>query len=449
LPLAFLQRAGFAPDALDIAVQDFDEAKVAVARLVAICVPMHTALRLGVRVAERVRQLNPAAAICFYGLYAALNADYLLEHGGDYCIGGECETPLVALAEALDAGRTIDFRSLGDFGSLTVPVEGVYQRGQAAQPFLERLPFPLPVRTPLPPLDKYARLEHKGESRVVGYVEASRGCRHLCTHCPIPPVYGGRFFIIPQDVVLEDIRGHVSAGATHITFGDPDFLNGPGHSLKIVRSLHTEFPELTFDFTAKIEHVLKHPEAFPEFGASGCLFMVSAVESLSDRVLTVLEKNHTRADVEKALKVVHAAGIALRPTWVAFTPWTTREDYLEVLEFIEANGLIDHVDPVQYTIRLLVPPGSYLADRPAMKQYLGPLDQAAFSYHWDHPDPHMDHLQKAVSKLVEADATAGVDPADTFYRVRDLAAGRKSNGAVRPLPRDRMRAPRLSEPWFC
>jgi radical SAM superfamily enzyme YgiQ (UPF0313 family) len=436
LPLAFLERAGFAPDALDIAVQDFDEAKVKQAQLVAISVPMHTALRLGVRVAERVRQLNPSAAVCLYGLYAALNADYLLEHGGDYCIGGECETPLVALAEALDGGRT-------------GPVEGVYQRGQAAQPFLRKLPFPLPVRTPLPPLQKYARLEHKGESRVVGYVEASRGCRHLCTHCPIPPVYDGRFFVIPQEIVLEDIRRHVSAGATHITFGDPDFLNGPGHSLKIVRALHAEFPELTFDFTAKIEHVLKHPELFPELGASGCLFMVSAVESLSDRVLTVLEKNHTRADVEKALAIVHAAGIALRPTWVAFTPWTTLADYVEVLEFIEQNGLIDHVDAVQYTIRLLVPPGSYLADRDAMKPYLGPLDQAAFSYHWDHPDPRMDQLQKAVSKLVEADTTAGMDPADTFYRVRDLAAGRTPNGVLHKLPRDRIRAPRLSEPWFC
>jgi len=436
LPLAFLERAGFAPDALDISVQDFDEAKVAQARLVAISVPMHTALRLGVRVAERVRQLNPAAAVCFYGLYAALNADYLLGHGGDYCIGGECETPLVALAEALDAGRT---------GA----VEGVSQRGQAAQPFLQRLPFLLPLRTPLPPLEKYARLEHKGESRVVGYVEASRGCRHLCTHCPIPPVYDGRFFIIPHDVVLEDIRRHVRAGATHITFGDPDFLNGPGHSLKIVRALHEEFPDLTFDFTAKVEHVLKHPEVFPELGASGCLFVISAVESLSERVLSVLEKHHTRADVEKALKIVHAAGIVLRPTWVAFTPWTTLEDYLDVLEFIEGNGLIDHVDPVQYTIRLLVPPGSYLAERPAMQPYLGPLDQAAFSYHWDHPDPRMDRLQKAVSKLVEAETTAGADPADTFYRVRDLAAGRQPNGVSHQLPRDRIRAPRLSEPWFC
>src|SRR5262249_9360693 len=229
---------------------------------------------------------------------------------GDYCIGGECETPLVALAEALDARRT---------GA----IEGVYQRGQAAKPFLKRLPFPLPVRSSLPALERYAKLEHKGASRTVGYVEASRGCLHLCTHCPIRPVYGGRFFVIPQDVILEDIRRQVRAGATHITFGDPDFLNGPGHSLKVARALHAEFPTLTFDFTAKIQHVMEHPDVFPELGALGCLFMVSAVESLSERVLEVLEKHHTRAQVEEAIRITRGAGIVLRPTWVAFTPWTT------------------------------------------------------------------------------------------------------------------------------
>jgi radical SAM superfamily enzyme YgiQ (UPF0313 family) len=436
LPLAFLERAGFAPDVLDIAVEAFDPDKVARADFVAISVPMHTALRLGVRVAERVREINPAARICFYGLYAALNADYLLNHGADFCIGGECEAPLLALVEALESGR----------GGA---IDGVIQHGQAPQPFLGRLPFPVPARHALPPLEKYARLEHNGGRHVAGYVEASRGCLHLCTHCPIPPVYGGRFFVIPPEVVLEDVRRQVRAGAIHITFGDPDFLNGPGHALKVVRAVHTEFPEVTFDFTAKVEHILERRALFPEFGRSGCLFVISAVESLSDTVLGVLEKGHTRADVVKALEIVRPAGIALRPTWVAFTPWTTRDDYCEVLAFIEEHGLIDHVDPVQYTIRLLVPPGSYLLDRPALKPYLGALDQASFSYRWTHPDPGMDQLQREVSTLVEKDTQAGIDPAWTFYRVRALAEGRDPAGVCPLLPPDRLRAPRLSEPWFC
>jgi radical SAM superfamily enzyme YgiQ (UPF0313 family) len=436
LPLGFLRRAGFAADALDIAVERLDPARVARARFVGISVPMHTALRLGVRVAERVREISPGAVVCFYGLYAALNADYLLSHGADYCIGGECEAPLVALVETLEAGGPVE-------------VEGVIRPGAAARPFLRRLPFALPVRTALPALDQYARLEHRGQRRVAGYVEASRGCLHLCTHCPIPPVYGGRFFVVPPEVVLEDVRRQVQAGASHITFGDPDFLNGPGHALKVVRAVHAEFPDLTFDFTAKVEHVLERRALFPELGELGCLFMISAVESLSDTVLTILEKHHTRADVAEALEVTRAAGIAFRPTWVAFTPWTTREDYLEVLAFVEDHGLIDHVDPVQYSIRLLVPPGSYLLDRPAMKPHLGPLDQASFSYRWTHPDPGMDRLHKEVSALVEQDTQAGVDPAATFCRIRALAEGRQPADVMSPLPRDRCRAPRLSEPWFC
>src|SRR5260370_930970 len=102
-PLGFLARAGFAADVLDISIDPFDDAKVERAGFVGISVPMHTALRLGVRVAQRVREINPSATICFYGLYAALNADYLLEHDADFCIGGECETPMVSLLKTIES----------------------------------------------------------------------------------------------------------------------------------------------------------------------------------------------------------------------------------------------------------------------------------------------------------------------------------------------------------
>ncbi|HUG70651.1 MAG TPA: CUAEP/CCAEP-tail radical SAM protein [Pirellulaceae bacterium] len=436
LPLGFLRRAGFEPAAMDIAVEDFDADKVARADFIGISVPMHTALRLGVRVADRIRELNPDCHICFYGLYAALNSEYLLDHGADSCIGGECETPLVALVESIAVGTTDE-------------VEGVIRRGKVALPVLQKLSFAFPERDALPSLDEYAHLEHDGDSRTAGYVEASRGCLHLCTHCPIPPVYGGRFFIVPREVVLEDVRRQVKAGATHITFGDPDFLNGPKHSLRIVRAMHEEFPSLTYDFTAKVEHLLNRGEDLPEFAAAGCLFIITAVESLSDRVLTILDKQHTREDVVNAVKYVRDAGIAPRPTWVTFTPWTTLEDFLEVLEFIEENGLIDHIDPVQYSIRLLIPPGSWLAEHEETLPYRGPLDEAAFTYRWTHPDPRMDQLQKDVAHLVERDAQADEDAAATFYRVKDLAYGRQPVELARSLPADRQRAPRMSESWFC
>jgi hypothetical protein len=264
-------------------------------------------------------------------------------------------------------------------------------------------------------------------------------------------VYGGRFFAVPRDVVLADVRQLVAHGAAHVTFGDPDFLNGPTHALRIARDVHAEFPAVTFDFTAKVEHLNAHADLLPELAALGALFVVSAVESLSDTVLAHLAKRHTRADVERALAATRAAGLALRPTWVPFTPWTTLADYREILDFVDAEGLVDHVDSVQYAIRLLVPPGSLLVGHPAMRQHLGALDPATFSFAWTHPDPRMDALAADVNACVAAAAERQEDAAVTLGRVRalaDEAAGLPARRAA-ALPADRRRAPRLTEPWFC
>lgn len=440
LPAGFLRREGYNPEAMDVSVEGFDAEKIKHARFVGISVPMHTALRLGLRVAQEIRRLNAESHICFYGLYASLNADYLLDTVADSIIGGEFEAPLVELINTIDAGKEIN-------------INGVRTKARASLPVLARLNFTAPDRSRLRSLEHYARLDYKGEQRLVGYTEASRGCLHHCTHCPIPPVYEGRFFAIDREVVLEDIRSLVRMGARHITFGDPDFLNGPTHSLRIVRQMHEEFPELTFDFTAKVEHLLKHRSLIHEFAALGCIFIVSAVESLSDTVLAHLEKGHTRRDVEDALKIVSGAGIALRPSFVAFTPWTTIDDYIEMLEFVTEHQLIAHVDAVQYSIRLLIPPGSVLLSRSGTKAWLGRLNQEAFSYEWKHEDARIDELHREVSVIVEEAARRNEDAADTFYRVlaaayRARGAGKPMRGAVELSPL-RLRPPRMTEAWFC
>jgi hypothetical protein len=258
---------------------------------------------------------------------------------------------------------------------------------------------------------------------------------------------------VPREVVLADIRQLVAAGAGHVTFGDPDFLNGPGHALKLVHALHAEFPSVSYDFTAKIEHLVRQRKLLPAFAATGCAFVVSAVESLSDVVLTNLEKGHTRSDVTTALAAVRGAGIALRPTFVPFTPWATLDDYLDLLDFIATERLIDHIDQVQLSIRLLVPPGSLLLERPAIRPFLSDLDAAGFTHRWRHPDPRMDELQRAVSALVAEAARAGEDPARTFSRIRTLAIERAGRtGRRRPFrepPPERPVPARLTEPWFC
>ncbi len=435
-----LRQAGYSPILVDTAVETLSDAAIKRARFVGVSVPMHTALRLGHQLAKRVRLLNPAAHICFYGLYASLNADYLLEDCIDSTIGGEYEIPLLNLVAAQENGQ-----------SASIPGVSTYQ--QSSAPWIQRTPFVVPERDQLPPPDRYARLELNGDQLLAGYTETTRGCKHTCLHCPITPIYQGRFFAIPAGIVLADIRAQVAQGAHHITFGDPDFFNGPTHAMRITRALHSEFPDVTFDATIKIEHLLKHRNLLPELRDLGCAFIVSAVESINDNVLLRLDKGHTGAQVAEVFDLMAHVGIPLRPSLLPFSPWETLESYIALLTFFEERKLIEHVDHVHFSIRLLIPPGSAVLDIPGAKKWLGELDASAYTYRWTHPDPRMDHLHQDVSKLVEKAQSMQADPIETFFHIKALAfAANEQDMCVSCAVKDygsRKVLPHLTESWFC
>lgn len=445
-PAAHLIAAGFEVQCRDLAVQHLDRGTVEWADVVEISIPMHTAIRLGVRLGQQIKAIKPGVHLCYFGLYASLNASYLLDRGADSVIGGEFEGPLVTLVRQLahGSGQVVDNGS----------IEGVQSISNVATlPFLGRQQFLLPARHLLPPLERYSYLEWGDVRKLTGYVEASRGCAHRCLHCPIPAVYEGRVRIVQEEVVLQDIAQLVKMGARHIDFGDPDFLNGVKHSLRIVRRMHEEFPDLTFNFTTKIEHIVQHEDAIREMARLGCVFITSAVEALSDSILEKLEKGHTEADVRHARQITSEVGIVIRPTLVAFTPWTGVDDYLHVMEVVEELGWIDNIAPIQYAIRLLIPPGSSLLGKEYTDCHLTTFNEELFTYEWQHPDPRMDELYASVNHLVREAEANQEDPRLTFYRIKALALAVSNRQealveAIAAFP-GRPATPRLSEPWFC
>jgi radical SAM family protein len=242
-------------------------------------------------------------------------------------------------------------------------------------------------------------------------------------------------------------------GARHITFGDPDFLNGWRHSLAIVRTLHERRPELTFDCTTKVEHVLEHADVWDQMAAAGCLFVVSALESVNDEILARLEKGHTTAQAVQALELLREHGIETRPSFMPFTPWTTPRDVLDIVDFVAAHDLVANVDPVQYTIRLLVPVDSLLLASEDLREHLGPYEAERLTYPWRSADPAADRLQGRLSALVQQSAAAGEVTGLTFARIRAAvreATGEASGPEPNAIPMGSTEGrPRLTEPWFC
>ena len=435
-PAAWLRKRGHAVACLDLSRQALAEPQVQEAGLIAFYVPMHTATRLTLELLEPIRRSNPKAHLCAYGLYASLAAESLHAGGVQTLLGGEFEQGLVDLAEHLSG--------LSAFPQIH-PLDSNVS--------LARQRFVTPDRSDLPGLQNYAHLVMpEGKHRLVGYTEASRGCKHLCRHCPIVPVYNGVFRIVDREVVLSDIRQQARAGAQHITFGDPDFFNGVGHAVPLVEALHREFPELTYDVTIKVEHLRDNTELLKTLQDTGCLFIVSAVESLNDQILEKLQKGHTRQDFFSVVAECRRAGITLQPTFVPFTPWTTYENYLDLLEQLRRLELIGAVAPIQLAIRLLVTSGSRLLDIDEVRGRLGPFDAKSLFYPWEHSVLGIDRLCEELQDIVSSAEKLKLERAATFekiWRAANLAAQRRVDERDFQTPLAVQGVPYLNEPWYC
>ena len=432
-PAAWLRDAGFEVSVADLSRTRIDRDEVARAGVIALFLPMHTATRLSLPVLDRVREINPDAHVCAYGLYAPPNAELLRARGVRTIVGGEFEADLVAIARAVQSGQMPQLAP---------------QAGRDAQ--LPRLHLIAPDRRGLPSLDRYAALAWPdGTRRVTGYTEASRGCKHRCRHCPVVPIYNGRFRIVDPQVVLDDVRAQVASGARHVTFGDPDFWNGIGHARRIVTAFARQFPGVTYDVTIKIEHLLAHRAHLKELVDTGCVFVTSAVESVDDALLAKLEKGHTRADFEQVAGEMRAVGLPLVPTFVSFTPWTSLQQYADLLAAVAQLNLLEHVAPVQWSIRLLIPAGSRLLELDEVRAQVDPFDPIALAHPWRHPDHRMDGLHRQVSSIVGGagnTSRAGVAAAiveaivaiDSNVHVPEIAASTASPSI-----------PHVMEPWYC
>lgn len=432
VPAAALLAAGHEVRCADVSLGPLDDGAVDWAQAMACSVPMHTAMRLCRPLVAQVHRRRPDLPVAVYGLYATTGCPGAsVAIAGDYL--GELLGWVDQLREALPGPR---------------PAVRVVRRSP--------LRTPVPARWLLPDLDRYARLRFGGDERLVGSVEASRGCSHRCRHCPVPVVYDGRTRITDIDVLLADVDQLVGMGATHVSFTDPDFLNGPHHARRVVEACHGAFPDLTFDVTVKVEHILAHQACWAAWADAGCVMVTTAIESAEDQVLSRLAKGHTAGEALRAIGVLRRAGIEPRASFVPFTPWTTLGGLVDLVDLIARADLVGNVDVVQMGIRLLLPPGSLLLSDPTVRQCISGYDDDALGWQWQAPDPRLDTLAQSLASLAEEAADWPAEAAHAAVRRRIAEALDRPEVAQAPPSDPSLRSswapdqrPRMTESWFC
>ena len=305
----------------------------------------------------------------------------------------------------------------------------------------------VPDRTILPSITDYSHIVDGSNNLIAGSVETTYGCKHECTHCPVPIEFKGMFKTFGTEKIITDVTNQVEEGAKHISFNDPDFFNGPKHALKILQLLNEKHPSITYDSTIKVEHILKYPDYFQELKNLNMLFVISAFETTNDHVLNILQKNHSFNDLNKAVELSLENNIDIRPTWMPFSPWTEQNDLISIIKLIENYKLRETVDPIQLTIKLLVPKNSLILKKPEMKEYLLDYDPASFSYAWKYKFPNIDNIQNELFTYVLQHESE--NEYTQYLGLVDILESHTNETLLNSEKYSQRIVPKLSETWFC
>ena len=384
---------------LDTYVDGFDPDKFHTQEFVGISVPLFDSLMSGISAARKIRAVNKKAHICFFGQYAMLNMKRLVPDEADSCIYGEWEEQLPALINFLgDSGIN---------GSDPLPdnLKSVYICGRSAPAkgyFPVRRKNIRILRDNLPPLHKYPQQQIDklvGRKTVSGATEIVRGCHHKCLYCSVYAAYDGRSIPFKSDHVFEDVKNLVNFGMNHLTFLDADFFSLGKYGGSILKNLNKLYPDLTFDFTTRVDHILENAEFFKELANCNLSFVTTALEFPGEQVLNAVGKNISIDQIETAIRLLRSLNIEINPTFIMFNPWMKMSDVIHFKKFVDRNNLEKTIDPIQYETRLHLYKSSPLLKSPALKGI--ELEEKEFHYEWKHPDPAVDELYKKSVKPVK------------------------------------------------
>lgn len=379
-PLAAASAAGALRDAhLDVQAWDADRFPDASgfveADLVMLSVQQFESLERAIGLVPALRAAHPGGVIVAFGQYAQMNSS-VFQSLVDAVLFDEPERVATELATAAERHCVDDLP-----GALT-------SRRMNPKAPRGRLQLSAPARDLFPALIHYEA--HHGPWGLMGNLEASRGCHHKCTYCSVYGAYDGGSAAYETDAVVADALQLADDGVRHFCFIDAEFFNSRTNGKTIMRRVVDEVGPCTFEFTTRVDHVLKYTRELDELVGLGLRRVTSALEFPSDRILRIFDKGIDVADMRRAIVEADRLGVVLNPTFIPFTPWIEYDELLTFEDFLVETGLAKVAEPTVLQTRLLLFRGSPLLHSPWIQDT--PLTDNGFWFGWEHEDPRVEDL---------------------------------------------------------
>lgn len=234
---------------------------------------------------------------------------------------------------------------------------------------VNRMKKNLPMR--FPGVDRWLKIEEEGsigdgarrltEARCVttlphvAYLKIAEGCSNRCSYCTIPSIRGELHSRRPRDV-LGEARSLAAKGVRELILVAQDTANygydfdGRRHLVRLLRSLNEiaalRWIRLLYAHPAHIDERLVEEIAV---NPKVCKYVDVPIQHVSDRILKIMNRRHTRRHLEGLLERLRAVpSLALRTTVMVGFPTETEAEFEDLLEFVDHWGF-DHLGAFSYS----------------------------------------------------------------------------------------------------
>lgn len=291
-----------APDVVGLSLRNVDNTDAAGARgfIDDLC-----------RAVATVRAWRPTCPIVLGGAgFSLFPAALLTTTGADFGVVGEGER-FGPLLQALSEGRA------------PAGLEGIAARGESVR---WPAPYPGPIGRRLPTKEALALYLQRGGMM---NLQTKRGCPFECFYCTYPLIEGRHVRLRPPEEVAREARALQDLGARYLFLADSLFNADHEHARAVALAFRAA--GLSIPWGAFLAPLCPPPGFYADLARSGCTHVEFGTDTLSERMLAVYRKAHTKDDVLACHRAAREAGLNVAHYFLLGGPGETRETVAETL----------------------------------------------------------------------------------------------------------------------
>lgn len=272
-----------------------------------------------IKIALRLKKTHPDVPVILGGAHATLMPEETLKAAPqiDMVVRGEGEKTIIDLLKALQAKTSLD-----GITGINYRKDGLIVSNPPCSSFVELDSQPF-LAYHLLPLARYKPHPPHGRSQPFAALITSRGCPFKCSYCS-KPVFGYKFRSqSPERVVEEIIYYKKRFGVKEIAFYDDVFTLNKKRVYEIAEIMISK--NLKIHWTCETRVDLVDRELLQHMKDAGCYSVSYGIESASQEILDIINKNVTTEQMEEAVHSTRDVGLQTVGYFMVGSPGETAE----------------------------------------------------------------------------------------------------------------------------